>query len=347
MARKHFAFDNTGGSTPNRKYRKGKLSLRNNGESISNPLYVPAVDSDARFTIASDSNHWKGKSTSVATPIFFAANGNSTSDLIALVNNLRKEKSLSTISTVTEALVYCESQNFIVLNQNEVFPTATTNGLVMNLDIHLPASYTNGASNWYDTINPAYSASIIGNVTYYSNFGGGLNMNGSQISDYIVLPYRALDDLPSNTEWTLECWIRLDNTSGTTYFFSTATSAGGSNGYIVQKSNASVFPWNETSRSGQAITFGAGETFHMAFSVSNGISSLYKNGVKTGEYTYSMDITGAYAWVLNQEQDGTLSGFDLSQATDMGIHAIRVYNRALTATEIANNFSVHRERFGL
>ena len=346
MARKHFAFDNSGGNTPNRKHRKGKVSFRNKNEAISNPVYVPAVDSTGKFIIVSDSNSWRGRSTASATPIFFASEGNNTQDLIDLVNGLRSEKRLSQVNTVSDALDYCNSQNLIVLNQDEIFPTATTDGLIFNLDVSIPASYTNGANTWDDVINPAYSASVIGDVTYGGDFGGVLNVSGYQTSDYIILPHDVFNNLSSSTAWSLECWMRLDNTSGTTYLFSTATEST-SNGWIIQKQGSRLYPWNETLQDGIGIPFSSGETLCVTLVVNGSSIYLYKNGLYKARYSYQKSIVNSVGWVLNQEQDGTLGGFDASQATDMGVYSLRVYDKVLTSTEILDNFNVHKERFGL
>jgi len=54
---------------------------------------------------------------------------------------------------------------------------------------------------------------------------------------------------------------------------------------------------------------------------------------------------GAYGWVLNQEQDGTLSGFDASQATDIAVSSIRLYNKTLSQDEVLQNYNATAARF--
>ena len=129
------AFDNTGGNTPNRKARRGKLSIKNKQSASSE--YKPVVDSTGKWVIISDSNHWKGISTSTATPIFFVAEGGTESDLITLINKLRIEKNLSSINSLADATSWVESQNFLVMLDNELTNGTVTDGLLVGFDASL------------------------------------------------------------------------------------------------------------------------------------------------------------------------------------------------------------------
>lgn len=233
------------------------------------------------------------------------------------------------------------------VKQNYYDGPIVTDELKLNLDVSNLVSFEDGSTAWYDMVNSNYSASLVGNVDYSTTYNGTLNVDGSQTSDYIILPHQVLDnDISSNGAWSLECWLRMDNTSGTTYFFSTATTST-TNGWIIQKSNGNIYPWNESQQNGSAISFTAGETFHLTLSINGSSIYLYKNGSYIGRYSYTKNIVNATGWVLNQEQDALLGGFDSSQATDMGINIIRVYNKTLSADEVKQNFDAHRSRFGL
>lgn len=129
------AFDNSGGNTPNRKARRGKLSIKNNQSANSN--YVPVVNSTNKWIVVSDSNHWRGKSTAQATPIFFAANGDSEQDLIDLVNGLRADKRLSAFTNLSDATSWCEAQNFLIMLDNQLTNGTVTDGLAVGFDATL------------------------------------------------------------------------------------------------------------------------------------------------------------------------------------------------------------------
>jgi len=233
------------------------------------------------------------------------------------------------------------------VKQNYYDGPIVTDELKLNLDVSNLVSFEDGSTSWYDMVNSNNSASLVGNVDYSTTYNGTLNVDGSQTSDYIILPHQVLDnDISSNGAWSLECWLRMDNTSGTTYLFSTAIPST-TNGWIIQKNSNTIFPWNESLQDGSAISFTAGETFHLTLTINGSSIYLYKNGSYIGRYSYTKSIANATGWVLNQEQDALLGGFDSSQATDMGINIIRVYNKTLSASEVGQNFEAQRSRFGL
>jgi len=219
--------------------------------------------------------------------------------------------------------------------------------LVLNLDLTHPQSYEKGSTVWKSLINPAHTANIFGNVVYEDLYGGFLSAEGSQTTDYITLPHEAIQQgITSNSNWSLEFWARLDKTAGTTYMFSTATPAGGSNGWIMQLSGGYLFPWDAGSAQwGTGIPYTEGELMHVSICIGGGSVHLYKNGKYVGRYAYYRDIMGAYGWVLNQEQDGTLSGFDASQATDIAVSSIRLYNKTLSQDEVLQNYNATAARF--
>jgi hypothetical protein len=225
MARKHFAFDNSGGNTPNRKHRRGKVSIRNKNEAISNPVYVPAVDSTGKFIIVSDSNSWRGRSTASATPIFFSADGSTEEDLINLVNELRKEKGLSEINSLLDALAYCESRDFIILNEGEVYPAPITDGLKMCIDAKFPSSYPGSGTSWVDISGNQYNASLQGATISNGEctFLGQGERDGSPAGDYVGLSTTATTTSPTDNPngTTYEWWVLLTDQQpyGQTMFF--------------------------------------------------------------------------------------------------------------------------------
>ena len=137
-------------------------------------------------------------------------------------------------------------------------PRIVTDGLVLCLDAANSKSYPGSGTTWYDISGNGYNATLVGTVGHSSTFGGVFSVNGSQTTDYIRFDVDALAALSSSTAWSLETILRLDTTSGTTYFHSMARS-GNDNNYILQKTS-SVFPYAETNTGGSAVPFSSGET---------------------------------------------------------------------------------------
>jgi hypothetical protein len=226
-------------------------------------------------------------------------------------------------------------------------PKIVTDGLQLCLDAANVKSYPGSGTTWSDLSGNAYNASIVGSVSYTTENLGCFNMNGSQTSDYITLPVSALNNLSDGSYWSLEFWVRLDATSASPTFFNSMATTSDNNYYITQQTNSAVFPFNESKNTGSNISYSAGEKFLLTI-VHNGSSQdYYKNGVFSGNYTAANNVKLTEGWVLNQEQDSVLGGFQASQASDMGCYSIRLYNRELSEFEVKQNFNALRKRFGL
>ena len=193
-----------------------------------------------------------------------------------------------------------------------------------------------------DKTGNGYNATLVGTINHSTNV---LNYNPSQTTDYLYFDVSALQALTTPDRWTIDSVIRLDSTAGTTYFHSMATTAQ-NNQYIVQKTTA-VFPYNETQQSGGNLTFSAGETFLLTIVHEGTSQKYYKNGVLVSSWTAASDIRQTEGWTINQEQDSVLGGFDSTQCTDMGMYAVRLYDKALTAAEVKQNYDAVKTRYGI
>lgn len=211
--------------------------------------------------------------------------------------------------------------------------------LLMHIDAE---DYPGTGTTVTDKTGNGYNATLVGTINHSTNV---LNYDPSQTTDYLYFDVSALQALTTTDRWTIDSVIRLDSTAGTTYFHSMATTS--SNNYYLAQKTTTVFAYNETLNSGSNMTFSAGETFLLTI-VSDGTSqSYYKNGVLAATYTAANNIRLTEGWVLNQEQDSVLGGFDSTQCTDMGMYAVRLYDKALTAAEVKQNYDAVKTRYGI
>jgi len=220
-------------------------------------------------------------------------------------------------------------------------------GLVLWLDINNDNSYTGSGSTWYDMSSSRKNSSLVGSVPVVNN---GFYTATRQIVNYITLPHEVISSLSSNI-WTAEIVITLDLTVGTTYFMSMANTSD-SNLFIMEKASNIIRPW-AASTSDTELTFTASETFHLVMRKpvdgGNGLR-LFKNGVIGPFYNggcVTNNQTTVEGWVMNQEQDSVLGGFNGTQATEMKTHEVRIYNRFLEPEEVSQNFEAIRGRYGL
>jgi len=212
------------------------------------------------------------------------------------------------------------------------------NGLVLCLDAGNTKSYPGSGTTWTDLSGNGNNGTLTNGPTYSSSNGGYISFDGTD--DYISFSNPLV--VNTNSGFTIELMSYISNTQNNTqwsYFYSNGISSweigtfGTSPGSFLFKDTGTVgtplvscpilSPW-------QHIVFGCNA--RQAF--------IYNN------LSYSTNAT------LFRNTDISISNLNRSQATSSRYFKtnqaiIRIYNRALTAAEIQQNFNALRGRFGI
>ncbi len=181
--------------------------------------------------------------------------------------------------------------------------------------------------------------SIIGTFantpTYSSSNGGSIVFDG--VDDYIDLNTNNI--ITGTNPFTFEAFYKITNTSvnaelfgnyGSGYTSNTIWISGRYGVYI----NTSV-PYF------QGSPLGAG-TYHMAFTrTSAGACVLYKNGVVDGTATSTTSISVGQNFRIGSDVNG------VGEVFGGNLYNLKVYNRALSAQEIQQNYISTKSRYGL
>ena len=212
-----------------------------------------------------------------------------------------------------------------------------------NLQLHLNASdttsYSGSGNDWTDISQNSNTASDT-SPTFSSDTRGYFVMDGS--NDYFTINYDASLYMTSNTGFTIEAWVNRDDND---------------EGYIIASDDGSTFPfslsWNSTTHGYYGWISGSGYDANAQV----GLNNVTTNGI--GEWDHvvmtqsSVDrknrlyVNGT----LTSTSSGASSGFhSTSSGVNVGayhnetgkfdgkISVIRIYNVALTASEVAQNF---------
>ena len=363
MARRYFKFDNTGTNSPNRKMRRGKVSARFAANNLDSN-YVPDIDSTGKFVIVSDSNHWKGISASSAKPIFWTSSGSSINDLINLVNSIRYDKKLGDLSTLAEVLAYCETNNFIILNENELYPAPVTDGLKMCIDAKFPSSYGGSGNTWTDISGNGWNASLVGCTISGGEctlIGQG-ERDGDPTGDYVYLNPSATTTNPSvrPNGTTYDWWVKLtaQQPYGQTMLFGSGTI-----NHMEFKnegaSNRGYFRTEAVTHNG--YSFGSGNItggtplntwmhFAVVFDESNATRNVYwyKDGslFHTGNMSSGNNPTGEYFEPSAIGRATGTSQFLYSNSLKGKVSRFATYERALSASEIELLYEGNKVRHG-
>jgi len=214
-------------------------------------------------------------------------------------------------------------------------------GLVLNLDAAVDASY-NGGTTWRDLTGDSNNNATLFNSPTFSKDNGGKFITDATNS-YLRCPQNASLNF-TNLSTSVSCEI-IDN-GQTQYFFErydnqgyliAATYSGGSYRFSFhgRESSAAYLQCNTS------YSYSPGK-YIVTVTKSGSTWKIYVNGSETVSTTLG---NGTTAFTTKYIYFGGLPHYsDYSNAT---VYNCQVYNRALTATEVLQNYNATRHRFGV
>ncbi len=243
-----------------------------------------------------------------------------------------------------------------VLSQSEILQNyyqgnIVTNGLIMNLDAGNLISYGGTGTSWKDLTNTTTGATLTNGPTYNTSNGGSIVFDGTD--DYVVGPSSM--SISQNQPFTLEFWVNLSSYTNL-YPCLLQIKTDTTHGFIVFVTQADTY---------DGITFGSTSDWIRLRNVGNEIVTntwnqivINYNGAGAGTASnYKM-----YVNTLEQVLSNSGSFISLSQVNNIGtienasrgydnwtgrIANFKQYNRALTQSEVIQNFNAHKSRYGL
>ena len=226
-------------------------------------------------------------------------------------------------------------------------PNIVTNGLVLSLDAANPKSYISGSTTWNDISRGGNNGTLINGPTFNSGNYGSIVFDG--VDDYNLVPNNP--SLQPPTSLTLECLLKPNAiVNGSWIIAYTGPNNGSFVKYGFRVAGSSQLSGYINSNGSIAQTFGntlaIGSWIHGIITYNGTSAILYCNGVQvsTTSLTGSMDYN-AYGspYFLTMGRKSAIDG----QYFNGSISYARVYNRALSQTEVLQNFNSQKSRFGL
>jgi hypothetical protein len=245
--------------------------------------------------------------------------------------------------------------NFCITQKNINWSMTSTQLIEYSLlpsiwvDTSIPASFPRVSTTLINLMNRSLNVALPSTLLYDNSNNGSLFLNNGQQGSV------AWNGNGITGAFTIDSWVTI--LSGTGPFSSWLF---GNEAYLTRgfrcgftPSTRSIAFWNsESVPSGTAnhfnlgtptnsITYGLPVNLTISYNTTTNTASMYLNGVlsvsQTGR-TYIPPITNS-----NLSFNGILNGTSQS----MRLHTIKVYNRALTQTEITNSYNLLRGRFNL
>jgi hypothetical protein len=220
-------------------------------------------------------------------------------------------------------------------------PNIVTDGLVLALDAANTKSYISGSATWNDLSGNNNSGSLVNGPTFSSANGGSIVFDGSD-------DYMSFSNLIVNTNigFTWDFWIKLGDPQ---------TIYPGVWSYIYNYRNVAAFEVGTYSPTGSPVSFlfkdnttgsQIGSPFigniwtNVTIGCNTTIPFMYINGILRGTSTA---FTNSDVPIINLFRSQFTGGSNYKA----NLSSFKVYNRALTASEVLQNYNGQKARFGL
>jgi hypothetical protein len=212
------------------------------------------------------------------------------------------------------------------------------NGLVLNID---SANYL----SYVGTLNTAYDLSGFGNTATLVNGTGFTGTNGGAFLFDATDDYISMGTASSvkPTQLTLACFFKINSINAPNVIVGKQGTGVGAASYALVVQNGKLnFRIESGGIQDASYTFSNTSTYNYAVGTYDGSTmKLYLNGSLVGTATTSVSIIYSDSYPL-------LMGYYANAfATNMSIGSLKLYNRALSATEVMQNFNAMRERYNL
>ena len=212
-------------------------------------------------------------------------------------------------------------------------PHIVTDGLVLYLDAANQKSFVSGNTIWYD-ISKYNNNGTLSGATFSQDRGGGFIFNGAswvnlgndtslQIGGYNISLCAWFKTSASQYQPILDDLGALDYTSWGMW--------------LTPTGKVAWFGWDES-----AIAVNTGNITNVVTVMEDGTVKFYINSIKDiNQYSKSAIIPTTDNKAIGARSDGTSYFFNGT------IYNCSIYNRALTAQEVKQNFDALKSRFGL
>lgn len=229
-------------------------------------------------------------------------------------------------------------------------PPIVTNGLVLNLDAGNVKSYPRSGTIWSDMSGFNNSGSLVNGPTYNSDFGGSIVFDGTD--DYVTLGTPSLLNTVQ-VPLTITAWANLNTNSGLRTLYGAYKSVNPGELYSLIRVDNGILRYFASSTSSPNYQFAGsftptiGTWAFYAVTVSGSISTptvtIYLNA-SSQTFSYTAFVSNPSSIV-----DFRIGGNQAAANEVWGgnISNVQVYNRALSATEVFQNYNALKSRFGL
>ena len=220
--------------------------------------------------------------------------------------------------------------------------------LLFYLDAVNTKSYVSGSTTWTDISKGGNTGTLVNGPSFSSANGGSIVFDGTD--DYCNVPISAV---PTGNQITVSFWTKFNVTQASS-IFSAYNSAGQRQINIHLTWSDSIAYWDCGATGGtydrinsSTLTTAQKTGWHnwvFTKDATAGTMVIYLDGISLASGTGKTNTIGT---ISTASKRCAIASFDDTMYYSGNISSMLLYNRALSATEITQNFNTHKSRFGL
>jgi len=237
-------------------------------------------------------------------------------------------------------------------------PNVVKDGIALSVDAANTKSYSGSGTDWKDLSGQGNNFSLVNSPTFSSDNRGQIILDGT--NQYAVSANNISLYQFGTNDYSYGVWVKVNSSAQNESFLSSSTEQGG----VTE--NSWQFDFEGTNQkirhvfrhtSGQVISYTdttIGDKFKYLVVVNDRSEDelkIYVDGIlidtesntnfrttDVGNYSSSSGSNGVFRVGSNRGQDAFIDG---------SIAKVHVYNKALTAAEVLQNYNAHKGRFEL
>jgi hypothetical protein len=329
----------TTGSAPSGTTKSNNLAFATGSPDYTQSGWVAGVPDDNSYLFVANTTDLSltgrsagaGASTIQANqPTFWKTTDRTDAEVLRVINRLPQRPQDYTDAAV--ALAWARSSSYY-----SVYPSLVTEGLVLHLDAGNTSSYPGSGTTW-TSLTGSYSGTLGTGVSYSSSDGGVITFNGG--TDAYVNMYGTASSLTSRTNnISVEAWYKSNNN-----FPAILRTGVSSSGFVFGYYSATGTSWKVTKYGVIDLNVGAipqNTAWHqvvLTYSSTTG-TRIYIDGALSGTANANTsNISAGSEFSIGRGESVRLNG---------SMSIFRWYSSVLSASDVSQNYSVTKSRFGL
>jgi len=218
-----------------------------------------------------------------------------------------------------------------------------SDGLVLYLDAANTRSYPGSGVSWKDLSRSVNNGSLVGSPTFNSSNGGTIVFDG--INNFVSVPDSNSWDFTNSL--TIECWVYVNSYDPGGVMFlhqQNGLNPGGFELWVQGTTNVIRFNKNTTtSIIVSSGVFATGKWNHVVVTIDGTVGIIYLNTVVVGS-TSTATLPDNVAGQLRIGSYANTGFYELNGR----LSCLRIYkDKALTSSEVIQNYNATKSRFGL